>query len=179
LEQGGGRAVIVPGGGPFADIVRREQKEIGFGDPAAHRMALLGMAQFGFALTSLSPRLKPASSVAAIKRALAEDAVAVWLPLDMLDGHPDVPESWEMTSDSLAAWLAGQLGAARLIFLKRAGPTSLKISDLVSAGVLDPLTPRFLADTKAEAWLCGPRQVPRLGQALAEGSDIGRRIEVA
>ncbi len=39
--------VIAPGGGPFADAVRRAQKERGFDDAAAHDMALLAMAQFG------------------------------------------------------------------------------------------------------------------------------------
>ncbi len=39
--------VIAPGGGPFADAVRRAQTERGFDDAAAHDMALLAMAQFG------------------------------------------------------------------------------------------------------------------------------------
>ena len=178
LEMGRGRVVIVPGGGPFADIVRREQSKIGYDNSSAHRMALLAMAQFGFTLASRSLVLKPAASIAAIKRALEEEAVPVWLPLDILDGDPGIPESWEVTSDSLAAWLAGRLDASRLIFLKRAAPASLKTSDLVAAGVLDPLTPHFLAKTNVEAWLCGPRQLSRLGQALAEDIDVGRRIEV-
>jgi dihydroneopterin aldolase len=178
LEMGRGRVVIVPGGGPFADIVRREQLKIGYDDSSAHRMALLAMAQFGLALASRSLVLKPAANVAAIEHALEEEKVPVWLPLDILDGDPGIPESWEVTSDSLAAWLAGRLDASRLIFLKRATPASLKTSDLVAAGVLDPLTPHFLAKTNVEAWLCGPRQLTRLGQALAEDADIGRRIDV-
>ena len=84
-----------------------------------------------------------------------------------------------MTSDSLAAWLAGRLSASRLIFLKRAAPRALGMAELVAAGVLDPLVPRFLAGRGAEAWLCGPRHIAKLGAALAEGADIGRRIEVA
>ena len=54
LEMGRGHAAIVPGGGPFADVVRREQSKIDFDDSSAHRMALLAMAQFGLGLTSLS-----------------------------------------------------------------------------------------------------------------------------
>jgi dihydroneopterin aldolase len=179
LEMGRGRVVIVPGGGPFADVVRREQTKTGFDGSSAHRMALLAMAQFGFALASRSLVLKPAASAAAIERALEEEAVPVWLPLDILDGDPGIPESWAVTSDSLAARLAGRLDASRLIFLKRATPASVKLPDLVAAGVLDPLTPHFLAKTNVEAWLCGPRELSRLGQALAEGTDVGRRIEVA
>jgi dihydroneopterin aldolase len=179
LERGAGRAVIVPGGGPFADLVRREQKRIGFDDRAAHRMALLAMAEFGYALASSSTALQPAANLTAIRRALAAGRIPVWLPFDLLDGRADVPESWEMTSDSLAAWLAGRLSASRVIFVKRKAPAAPAIAGLVSAGVLDPLTPRFLAESGAEAWLCGQHHLARLGDALAAGSAIGRRIEVA
>ena len=70
LARGVGRTVVVPGGGPFADMVRREQPRIGYDDRTAHRMALLAMAQFGHALASLSPALRPAAGLAAIKRTL-------------------------------------------------------------------------------------------------------------
>lgn len=179
LAEGAGRVVIVPGGGPFADAVRAQQKRIGFDDPAAHRMALLAMAQFGYALASLSAALVPAAYYDAIQGALRDGLTPVWLPLDLLDGHSDVPENWSVTSDSLAAWVTGKLGADRILFLKRdeAAPTAL--ATLVAGGILDPLTPRFLAATKAEAWLCGPSDVPLLGQALAAGKPVGRLIEVA
>jgi len=179
LEKGAGRVVIVPGGGPFADSVRLEQARMGFDDRAAHRMALLAMAAFGTALASLSPALRPAPSLPAIKQTLADGAVPVWLPLDLLDGREDIPESWDMTSDSLAVWLARELDASRLIFLKRIVLGKPALADLVTAGVLDPLVPGFLADTKAEAWICVPRHIARLGAALAKGSEIGRRIPVA
>src|ERR1700741_4474814 len=48
----GGRAVVVPGGGPFADAVRAAQQRMKFDDAAAHHMAMLGMEQFGHALAS-------------------------------------------------------------------------------------------------------------------------------
>jgi 5-(aminomethyl)-3-furanmethanol phosphate kinase len=178
LERGRGHAVVVPGGGPFADVVRREQPRLGFDDSAAHRMALLGMAQFGIALASLSPRLKTATRISAIRRGLRENVVPVWLPLDLLDRREDVPESWEMTSDSLAAWLAGKIRASRVIFLKRASPASMKLLDLVEAGDLDSLVPGFLTNGKAEAWLCTPRDLTRIGKALATGTEIGRRIKL-
>ena len=53
----GGRAAIVPGGGPFADAVRAAQPAMAFDDVAAHHMALLGMEQFGRALASFDARL--------------------------------------------------------------------------------------------------------------------------
>src|SRR5947208_3336037 len=76
----GGRVVIVPGGGPFADTVRSAQEAIGFDDAGAHHMALLAMEQFGCALASLNKALQLASSLAAIRRALDAGHVPVWGP---------------------------------------------------------------------------------------------------
>jgi len=179
VEQGAGRVVIVPGGGPFADTVRREQPHIRYDDRAAHRMALLAMAAFGTALASLSPALTTAPDRAAIRRALRQGLVPVWLPFDLLDGHAEVQESWDMTSDGLACWLAGKLSAARLIFLKRKASRLSAVADLAAAGLLDPMTPELLKRSTIPGWLCVPRDLARLGSALAEGRDIGRRIEVA
>ena len=179
LESGAGRTVIVPGGGPFADCVRREQKRIGFDDHAAHRMALLAMASYGQMLAGRSTVLKPAASIGAVRQIRSNGGIPVWLPLDLLDGRPDIPESWEMTSDSLAAWLAGELGATRIIFLKRKLPAKARVAELVAAGVVDPLVPRFLASAHSDAWICGHRQIAELAKALAEGGGAGRPLAVA
>src|SRR6476646_6107739 len=73
LSRCGGRAVIVAGGGPFADAVRTTQPAMGFDDRAAHHMALLAMEQYAVALASLQPRFTLAASVAAIRHALRAD----------------------------------------------------------------------------------------------------------
>lgn len=178
LTQGGGEVVVVPGGGPFAEAVRREQQKIGFDDRAAHKMALLAMVQFGTLLVSRNPRLVPATGPDAIQKARENGRVPVWMPLGLLSGQAHVPESWDMTSDSLAAWFAAQIKAERIIYVKRAAPRSLLLSDLVAAGVLDPLTPRFLASSGAQAYLCGPRNIGTLAEALIAGGPVGRPIDM-
>ena len=45
--------VVVPGGGALADEVRAAQTKLGFGDGAAHRMALLAMDQLAWAVAGL------------------------------------------------------------------------------------------------------------------------------
>jgi len=49
--------VVVPGGGALADEVRSCQRQLGFGDPAAHRMALLAMDQLAWAVAGMRPGL--------------------------------------------------------------------------------------------------------------------------
>ena len=112
-----GAIVIVPGGGPFAEAVRSAQASMGYDDGAAHGMALMAMAQFGRALQNLNPALRLTASRSAIPRALKDGKVPVWSPEPMARAAA-LPETWELTSDSLAAWLAGALGAGRLVLVK-------------------------------------------------------------
>jgi 5-(aminomethyl)-3-furanmethanol phosphate kinase len=162
-----GAIAIVPGGGPFADTVRTAQAGIGYDDRAAHAMALMAMAQFGAALTSLNPALRPAASRAAIRRALKERKVPVWSPEPMARAAA-LPETWELTSDSLAAWLAGALGAGRLVLVKhgRFDAAAIGAADLVARGIVDPLFPRYLKASSARAWLAAPGDSARLAEGL-------------
>jgi dihydroneopterin aldolase len=152
LAVSAGRVVVVPGGGPFADAVRATQPRLGFDDVAAHHMALLAMEQYGRALASLHPAFVLTDSVSAILAACETGRVPVWAPLAMAARAPDIPATWDVTSDSLAAWLAGCLGARRLLLIKQAALSgAAQARDLAARGVVDPLFPRFLAASGAEA----------------------------
>jgi aspartokinase-like uncharacterized kinase len=143
---GAGRVVTVPGGGPFADRVRELQAALGFPDTTAHRMAILAMEQFGILLADLAPGLMTADSDKGIREALAGGAVPVWLPAAMTLGNPEIPESWDVTSDSLAAWLARRLDAERLVLVKScAVPEGEAAPDeLRRLGIVDAAFPDFL-----------------------------------
>jgi 5-(aminomethyl)-3-furanmethanol phosphate kinase len=162
-----GSIAIVPGGGPFADAVRTAQAGIGYDDRAAHAMALMAMAQFGSALESLNPALRLTASRSAILRALKDGKVPVWSPERMARAAA-LPETWELTSDSLAAWLAGALGAGRLVLVKHGRFESMTVDadELVARGVIDPLFPRYLRESGARAWLAAPTESARLAEGL-------------
>lgn len=158
-----GRVVLVPGGGPFADLVRATQAEIGFDEAAAHEMAMLAMSQFGRALASLRPGFEIAASQAEVRDALARGRTPIWSPAPMALAAR-LPPSWDFTSDSLAAWLAGRLGAERLLLVKHGEATDA--AELVKRGVVDPLFPSFLAQSKARAFLVAPDAMERLARGL-------------
>lgn len=134
------RLVIVPGGGPFADVVRATQVQLGFSDLAAHRMALMAMAQTGLMLDDLAPQpLRLASGAAAVQDELTRPATTpvVWLPDPNRDAL-ELEASWNITSDSLALWLAARLDARRLVLVKSCPcPTSQDPATLAEAGVVD------------------------------------------
>jgi hypothetical protein len=144
--------ILVPGGGDFADAVRAAQTRWHFNEHAAHRMAILAMRQFGLMLADLG-KLACASRLSALKP--WPRAATVWLPdPDELDIAGIAP-SWDTTSDSLAAWLAGFIGASRLLIVKslEMPPQQLSCADLSNSGVLDRNFAAYYRFSRCQAWL--------------------------
>jgi 5-(aminomethyl)-3-furanmethanol phosphate kinase len=140
-----GPCLIVPGGGPFADAVRTAQAALGFDDALAHRLALDAMGRMAEIFCHLEPRLTVAASLDAVADALAQNRSVVWDPAALKAGCPDIPESWAVTSDSLALWLATRLGAERCILEKSAPVPAADPQALAAAGLVDAAFPRFAA----------------------------------
>lgn len=115
LAEISGKLLIVPGGGIFADQVRTAQLQFGFDDVAAHRMAILAMQQMAWLFHGLRPDFSVFGTVAA-----AEDCVtaAIWSPCLQELEQAGIAAGWDITSDSLAAWLAGQVAADELLLVK-------------------------------------------------------------
>ena len=110
--------LIVPGGGPFADAVRAVDDVHPLTDDDAHWMAILGMDQFAILLVS---KLRSAELVhrrGEIARAHARHRIPVLAPYRWLREADPLPHSWDITSDSIAAWLASEVGARQLILIK-------------------------------------------------------------
>ncbi|WP_139826201.1 amino acid kinase family protein [Derxia lacustris] len=169
------RWVIVPGGGSFADAVRDAQAHWRFDDLSAHNMAVLAMEQTarlmaGLPRASAGPqteaapqaataepqaaRLAVAPDCAAIAAAWADGRLPIWCGRDALRERPDALTRWEVSADSLAAWLAGQLGADRLALVKHGIATALAepaasahqlAQRLSTAGIVDAALPAHVA----------------------------------
>ena len=124
------RLLVVPGGGPFADAVRVVGKELQLSDDAAHWMAILAMDQYAHVLAE---RLK-GSAVIEDPRAAGMVLKAGNIPVLALSrwmrAADPLPHSWDVTSDSIAAWVAGEVGAPHLVLIKPAGAAG---DDLVDA----------------------------------------------
>jgi 5-(aminomethyl)-3-furanmethanol phosphate kinase len=171
--------VIVPGGGVFADAVRSLQSQLSFDDVTAHHMALIAMQQYGLALLSMSDRLVFAETREAIFAALRAGKVACWNPLPMSLAD-EIPKTWEMTSDSLAAWLAGKLEADNLLIVKSRDlpDDAITAAHLAKAGVVDPLFPEYAAASRTTVHIAGPHALAGAAKDLAEGRLPGRAIHV-
>lgn len=130
--------VIVPGGGVFADQVRAAQIRWQFDDRAAHVMALLAMQQMALLINGLKSRFVIAESVAEIKAKVDAGQILLWSPdIQELD-NAGIMASWDITSDSLAAWLAGAVSASDLILVKSATiQPGLSLAALTELGTID------------------------------------------
>ena len=176
LAGSGQACVIVPGGGVFADAVRQAQAPMGFDDAAAHAMALLAMAQFGHVLASRCVHCRLAETGADIAAALDDGKMPVWMPLAMAGGAGDILPSWDVTSDSLAAWLAGRIGARRLLLVKQVDTATASVAAMVEAGIVDPAFPGFLARSGAHAWIAGPGDLAGAAMTFAKNHMPGQPI---
>ncbi len=161
--------VVVPGGGALADEVRACQSELGFGDPAAHRMALLAMDQLAWAVAGLRAGFTVGATEAELRMALERGEVAVWAPYSAIAGRTDIEDSWRLTSDSLALWLAARLGAARCFLIKsiqRRGTKAIA-AELAEKGVVDTAFPSMLNEACVPAFLLGVGDRQAFATALA------------
>lgn len=113
-----GCIVVLPGGGPFADRVREFDRERGLSSTAAHWMAMLAMDQYAFALADRMPGAVLLDDPGSVLEVLAQGKLAVLAPSRWMRAADVLPHSWDVTSDSIAAFIAGALGATRLILIK-------------------------------------------------------------
>jgi aspartokinase-like uncharacterized kinase len=126
--------LIVPGGGPFADAVRDVDRRLRLGDDAAHWMAVLAMDQYAHLIAgklAAAVIVAGAGEIAEAINARPREHVPVLAPYRWLRDTDPLPHSWDVTSDSIAAWVAGRVGARRLVLVKPPGLRS-------SIDVLDP-----------------------------------------
>ena len=126
--------VVVPGGGGFADQVRSSQKRWRFDDRCAHTMALLAMRQYGYLLASLGS-LETTTDAGSLSDGIGS---RVWLP-DEVALHKELAPSWDVTSDSVSAWLACKLKADWLVLIKPVSQdavnTPTELVDAAFAGI--------------------------------------------
>ncbi len=157
---GSRRVVVVPGGGAFADQVRTAQRQWRFDDRAAHCMAILAMQQMALMFQALQPGWRLVSSVDRIAGPADGGAVIVWSPQVAELDAAAVRSGWDVTSDSLAAWLAGRLSARELVLVKQANlPVSASIESLQAQGIIDRAFHRYTAAADFAIHIVNPQQL--------------------
>jgi aspartokinase-like uncharacterized kinase len=178
------KLVVVPGGGPFADAVRATCEAHDPGPSAAHWMAILAMDQHAHLLAGLLPGGVLASAPRELHEITASRRLALLAPFLWLRRADPLPHGWHVTSDSIAAWVAAQLGAPRLVLLKSVegvaaadGSLALEADATAAAaqGVVDDYFPSVLAPG-LECWILSGQHPQRLVELFQDGRTRGTRL---
>jgi len=159
----GGQILIVPGGSVFADMVRKTDVS----QEAAHWMAILAMEQYGHYLADGTE----ARMVDNLK--FEGNGTFILLPYDILKKNDELPHSWDVTSDTIAAWVALKVGAT--IFIK--------VTDVDGVYFDGELKPEIYASELAGKETCVDRELPnflmknKMTCEIVNGNCPGRVIQ--
>jgi dihydroneopterin aldolase len=126
------------------------------------------MEQYGLMLCGLRSGLVPTGSIASIRSALQAEEIPVWMPSTMVSSDLSIAQSWAVTSDSLAAWLAARLDATDLAMIKSMPVAKpLPSPEQMSArGWMDQAFAQFLSEARFELHVFGPGESPELKRLL-------------
>jgi aspartokinase-like uncharacterized kinase len=121
-----GPVILVPGGGAMANAVREWDRVHRLGDETSHRLAIRAMAVAGGLLEMI-----PECEIFDCQTILHDD---------------ELPRSWAVTSDSIAARVAAKKRAARLILLKSVDvPAGVPWPEAAANGRVDDYFPTIAA----------------------------------
>lgn len=184
LTAAGHRLVVVPGGGPFADAVRAACAVHDPGPSAAHWMAILAMDQYAHLLAARTPGAALVVEPAEIAGVLAAGRTAVLAPYAWLRAADPLPHGWDVTSDSVSAWVAARLAAPCVVLLKsvdglrdEAGTVLARVPRRALGGrdEVDGYFAQALEPATA-CWIINGRRPERLRELLREGRTLGTEV---
>lgn len=184
--------LVVPGGGMFADAVRTYDHSFGLGDDASHWMGIKAMDMMGQMLTVISSGLFLTSSLDEACRLAQKGGVPVLECFELLVRTDELPHSWDVTSDSIAAWLACKVGAEQLILLKSvdrlSGPGAkfgaigaevkfeMDPDQLTLCQEVDRYFASGLKGSGLDVWVVNGRHPERLARLFETGATLGTHI---
>ena len=151
--------LIIPGGGPFADLVRQVRVD----DDTAHWMAIAAMEQYGWFISSFG--------FLTTDRMAVPLATTVFLPYRCLRSTDVLPHTWDVTSDTIAAWVAGMLHLD-LLLLKSVdgifmnGFLQEKITRPVDSEIIDPHFIPFVIANTVKTTIINGSDPERVGKYL-------------
>lgn len=170
--------LVVPGGGAFADKVREVYGTMTLSDDAAHWMALLAMDQYGYFLSD--------GTGIPLADTIKGKGTRIALAYEILRKDDALPHSWDVTSDTVAAWMAAKTKARLVkatdvdgVFRDGRLMTTIAAADLQSMGetCVDKALPGFLVEHGMDAFVVNGRCVPRVLAAVRGERTTGTIIK--
>ncbi len=170
------KILLIPGGGEIAEIVRGMNVD----DENAHWMALAAMEINGYYLASLGANeLRPESFGEINPR-----NVDVLLPYVLLRKNDELPHSWDVTSDSIAIWVAGKLKVGKVIkvtdvdgvFKDGKLVKEVGVEDLDFESCLDAYSPTLIQRFGLDVFVCNGLHPERVKDYILRERALGTLI---
>ena len=160
---------IVPGGGMFTDAVRKSNVD----DESAHWMAIASMDQYGWFIAS--------QGITTTALLQVPDRLVVFLPYCSMRQHDPLPHSWDVTSDSIAAWIADFLGLDLLLLksvdgILENGSLMKQVKIPVKTEVVDPFFIPFILEKTIKTTIINGSRIDRVEKFLKGKIVSGSRI---
>ncbi|MCA9124727.1 MAG: uridylate kinase [Planctomycetaceae bacterium] len=155
LDDQPGANVLIAGGGPFAEAVREADRVYSLGDSNSHLLAIEAMSVSAKLLLALLPESRLVHSLEEIPCTVAAHKIAVLDPVSLLTS-PEcrLPRSWDVTSDSIAAFAATELGAHELVLFKSAHlPPNMRRAEAAEKGFVDGHFVRSALEIQTVRWV--------------------------
>ncbi|MCE5213677.1 MAG: delta 1-pyrroline-5-carboxylate synthetase [Methanobacterium sp.] len=111
----GKKVMIICGGGAWANLIRKYDKNMNFSGTATHKSAILCMDILGILLADKLPFTKEVYSFEDAERVMDAGKLPILIPSRLLDDLDPLEHSWKVTSDSISLYIAHQLKAKLLI----------------------------------------------------------------
>ncbi|MFX0039293.1 MAG: hypothetical protein ACFFAB_08165 [Candidatus Heimdallarchaeota archaeon] len=110
------KIILIPGGGSFANFIRKIYSELKFTEEIAHWMGIISMNYNGLELSKKFPNLQITESYEQIKE--KKSTLCIFLPYEFIKENDKLPHSWDVTSDSIALFIAKELELNECFLIK-------------------------------------------------------------
>lgn len=129
--------LLICGGGELVDVLRTWQARHSFSESVVHWSAIRLMDEAARLFASKMPRVKTVRLESAGTEIPSGNVML--LGAAFVESCSELPKSWDTTSDSLSAEIARVLGPLELVLLKSSLPDSVRITEWVQSGYVDPV----------------------------------------
>jgi aspartokinase-like uncharacterized kinase len=182
------KIIIIPGGGEFANVVRKIDKALNISNSLSHKLAIKCMDLIGEVYAEIG-NIKAYDTLFNLKREIEKEKIAILLPSKILLSTDIAEHSWAITSDSLSLYIGKLLDVREVIIAtdvdgiydKFPGGKLLNIinaNDIKGLTSVDETFPILLKQFKMNAYVVNGKYPERVIDILEGKHNIYTKIIV-
>ncbi|WP_421078419.1 [5-(aminomethyl)furan-3-yl]methyl phosphate kinase [Methanothermococcus sp. Ax23] len=188
-DNGGeNKIIVVPGGGAFANVVRDLNEKGGLNNRSSHKLATMSMDLTGIYFSEISG-IKTADNLYDAKKLLEEENIVILLPSKIVLSTDELPHSWDITSDSIAAYIARLLNLNNIIIATDVDgiydnyPEGKLLNTINAKSIkgftsVDSYLPKLLLKHNIECFVVNGKHPGRIINILKNNNDIYTKITI-